>query len=45
MFQSSSACPTQTACPQCNGESSLRDGTAVGMGFPLGVLALGVLGL
>ncbi|KUJ07767.1 uncharacterized protein LY89DRAFT_742540 [Mollisia scopiformis] len=39
----SATCPTQTACPQCNGDSSLKEG--LGVGFPLGVLALGVLGL
>jgi hypothetical protein len=39
----SATCPTQTACPQCNGESTIKEG--LGMGFPLGILALGILGM
>ncbi|KAH9210747.1 hypothetical protein DL95DRAFT_370494 [Leptodontidium sp. 2 PMI_412] len=40
-------CPTQTACPQTNGNGNLVSGMAegLGVGFPLGVLALGALGL
>jgi hypothetical protein len=39
----SSTCPTQTACPKAN-EVGSKEG-ALGVGFPLGVLALGILGL
>ncbi|PMD59511.1 uncharacterized protein K444DRAFT_629927 [Hyaloscypha bicolor E] len=39
----SSACPTQTPCPKAN-EVGSKEG-ASGVGFPLGVLALGILGL
>jgi hypothetical protein len=39
----SSACPTQTPCPKAN-EVGSKEG-AFGVGFPLGVLALGILGL
>ncbi len=40
-------CPTQTACPSTNGNGNPISGMSegLGMGFPLGVLALGVLGL
>ncbi|KAK0099502.1 hypothetical protein ONS95_000232 [Cadophora gregata] len=40
-------CPTQTQCPSTNGMGNSLSGRAEGMGvgFPLGVLALGALGL
>ncbi|PVH74186.1 hypothetical protein DL98DRAFT_500107 [Cadophora sp. DSE1049] len=40
-------CPTQTQCPNTNGNGNSVSGLAegLGVGFPLGVLALGALGL
>lgn len=40
---SASACPTQTSCPKANAVGSQEGG--LGVGLPLGVLALGILGL
>jgi hypothetical protein len=37
------SCPTQTSCPKTNGHSGSKEG--LGAAFPLGVLALGALGL
>ncbi|CZR67484.1 uncharacterized protein PAC_17383 [Phialocephala subalpina] len=39
----SQTCPTQTACTQCNGYSNSKEG--LGMALPLGMVALGVMGL